>query len=101
MLAAYKGTAYDVSYVVAGLAGLLLSIAMLKSTQFSRTTAILGITMGALALVPATAGTVGLVAALLYLVPFVAWLVLVARRLGAMGRTVEARLRVHGARVIA
>ena len=86
MLATYTGTAYNVSYVMAGLAGLVVALVMFRSDVFSRTTAYLGVMMGVLALIPPTIGTVGLVAAFLYLVPLVVWSILVARRLLLLGR---------------
>jgi hypothetical protein len=96
MLATYQGTAYDVSYVVGGLAGLTVAVVMVRSQLFSRATAYLGLAMGLLALIPPTLGTVGLVAAFVYLGPLVAWLVLIARalmRLGGLpiGRVAERR----------
>jgi len=48
--------------------------------------------MGVFAVVPPNAGTIGLVCSLLYLVPFVVWLVLVAR---GLLRTSESRLAVE------
>jgi hypothetical protein len=86
MLAGYTGSAYLVSYELAGLAGLLLAIAMLRSFVFDRVIAWLGLVMNILALVPPTAGSVGTAAALLFLVPFAVWLVLVARRLLRLAR---------------
>lgn len=84
MFALYKGTAFNVSYVLAGVAGLLLAWVMFKSDVFGRATAYVGIGMNILALIPATLGTVGLIASLLFLLPFVLWLILVARKLFAL-----------------
>jgi hypothetical protein len=81
MLATYQGTAYDVSYVVAGMAGLIVALVMMRSTLFSRATAYLGVAMGLLALIPPTVGTVGVVAAFVYLGPLLIWLVLIVRAL--------------------
>lgn len=80
-LAAFSGTGFLVHYVTMGIAGMLVSVAMLRSGVFSRTTAIAGIAQGALMLVPVTCGTVGLVFALGSLVPFVVWFVLIGRTL--------------------
>lgn len=81
------GTAFDVSYVLAGVAALVIGTVMLRrgSAIFGRATAYAGLTMGAFGLVPATAGTVGLVCAFVSLLPTVAWLALVARDLWRLG----------------
>lgn len=80
MLAIWQGTAYDVSYVLGGVATLLVVAVMLRSHIFGRTTAYVGLVMGVLMLVPATAGTIGLYMSLVSLVPTVIWLALLARR---------------------
>jgi hypothetical protein len=95
MIASYKeGTAYNVSYVLAGAAGLLLALVMLRSEVFARATAYLGVVMGVLALIPPTVGTIGVVAAFAYLLPLLVWLVLVARTLSRLGHPATIR---HGA----
>jgi hypothetical protein len=85
-LASWTGTAFVTSYLLAAVATLVASIAMLRSQVFSRTTAILGVVYGALNLVPANAGTLGLVLSLCSLIPMIAWLALVARRLLRLSR---------------
>lgn len=91
MLATWQGTAFDVSYVLSGLAILIVSAVMLRSHHlFSKTTGYAGLSAGVLALVPPTAGTIGLVFSLVSLVPLVIWLALIARRLlrsGPLERT--------------
>jgi hypothetical protein len=86
VLATFEGTAFIVHYVVMGVAGILVSAAMLRGSVFSRTTGIAGVLQGAMMLVPVTFGTVGLIFAVGSLVPFIVWFVLVARRLGALAR---------------
>lgn len=80
MLAIWQGTAYDVSYVLGGVATLLIAAVMLRSHVFGRATAYVGIVLGVLMLVPATAGTIGLYLSLGSLVPTVIWFALLARR---------------------
>lgn len=80
MLAIWQGTAYDVSYVLGGVAILLIAAVMLRSRVFNRVTAYVGLVMGVLMLVPATAGTIGLYLSLVSLVPTVIWLGLLAWR---------------------
>jgi hypothetical protein len=80
-LATWQGSAYDVSYVLGGVATLIFSAVMLQSAVFGKATAYLGLLFGLLMLVPATAGTVGIVLAFASLLPMVVWDILIARRL--------------------
>ncbi len=94
MLAIWQGTAFDVSYILSGIALLMISVVMLHSRMFSKVTASAGIVGRAAALVPSAAGTVGLILSLISLVPLVLWLILVARTLfhlaqGGSGEAVE------------
>ncbi len=77
----FQGTAFLLHYVMMGIAGMIVSAAMLGSAVFSRTTAIAGILQGAMMLVPVTFGTVGLIFAVGSLVPFTVWFVLISRTL--------------------
>ena len=86
MLEIYKGTAFDVYYVLTAVALLIFSAVMLRSNIFSKVTAYVGILMGVLMLVPSTAGTIGLYLALISLVPTAIWLILIARRLFRLGQ---------------
>lgn len=81
VLAGFQGTGFLVHYIVMGVAGILVGLAMLRSDVFSRATAIAGMLQGAMMLVPVTFGTVGLIFALGSLVPFIVWFVLVGTRL--------------------
>lgn len=81
MLAIWQGSAYDIGYVLGGVAMLIIATVMLRSTVFSRLTGYMGLLVGAMMLVPATAGTVGLVLSLVSLMPTVIWDLLIARRL--------------------
>lgn len=80
MLAIWQGTAYDVSYVLGGVAALLVAAVMLRTRLFGRVTAYVGLVLGVLMLVPATAGTIGLYMSLISLVPTIIWLALLAWR---------------------
>jgi hypothetical protein len=75
LLLTWQGTAFSVSYVLAGAAMLLAGVVMLRGGPFGKITAYAAIVGGALGLIPASAGTVGLVASLLSLIPLIAWLV--------------------------
>lgn len=88
VLATFEGTAFIVHYLVMGIAGILVSVAMLRGAVFSRATGIAGVAQGVLMLVPVTFGAIGLVFAVGSLVPFIVWFVLVARRLGRLATEV-------------
>jgi hypothetical protein len=81
MLATYVGTAFDVSYVLNGIALLIIAVVMVQSGVFGRVTAYVGLLAGVLMSIPSTAGTIGLVFAFASLVPWAVFSVLVARRL--------------------
>ena len=81
LLTNWSGTAFDLGYLFGGIGILITAIVMLRSTVFGKFIAYTGLVMGALMLVPASAGTVGLLLSLVSLVPTVIWLLLVARRL--------------------
>jgi hypothetical protein len=80
-LAIWQGTAFDVGYVLEGVALLIIAVVMLRSTLFSKGTAYVGILLGVMSLLPPTAGTIGLIFSLGSLVPLEIWLILIARRL--------------------
>jgi hypothetical protein len=79
MLATWQGTAFNVSYILGGVALLVVSLVMLQSTIFSRTTAYVGLVMGVMMAVPPTVGSVGIWLSLLSLIPTVVWLILLVR----------------------
>jgi len=81
MLATWTGTAYSVGYVLVGIALLITGVVMVRSGRFGRVTAWVGVVMGVLSLVPASAGTVGLVFALGSLLPLEIWYILVGLKL--------------------
>ncbi len=81
MLTIYTGTAFDVYYVLNTVATLIISLVMLRSGLFGKGTASVGIVTGLFMIVPSTAGTIGLVLALMSLVPAAIWYILIARRL--------------------
>jgi hypothetical protein len=81
MLATWTGTAYSVGYVLVGIALLITGLVMLKSGRFGKVTAWVGVIVGVLSLVPASAGTVGLIFAFGSLLPLEIWYILVGVKL--------------------
>jgi len=84
LLATYKGTAFDVYYVLNGVMLLILAVVILRSQVFSKVTGWFALAAAILMTVPSTAGPVGMVFALLSLVPWAVFLVLVVRRLSTL-----------------
>ena len=80
LLVHYRGTAFDVYYVLNAVALLLYSKATIKSLHFSKATGIWGLASGVLMIIPSSAGMVGLVFSLLSLIPWIVFLLLLTIR---------------------
>jgi hypothetical protein len=87
MLIIWTGTAYDIGYVLLGAAFLITGVVMLRSSLFNKATAWVGIILGVLSLVPASAGTIGKIFAFGSLLPMVIWYILIGLRLIKYGRS--------------
>ena len=81
MRATVEGTAYDVYYFLGFATLLTLTIVMLRSSIFTRATAVWGLSSAILMAVPANFGQLGLVFSLLSLLPWSVFAILVCRRL--------------------
>jgi hypothetical protein len=93
-----------VGYLLGGIGVLITAAVMLRSRIFNKFIAYLGLVMGALMLVPASAGTLGLLLSLVSLAPTVIWLILIARKLFQLGApdevdvsgAIDAGTMIHG-----
>lgn len=85
VMANWTGTAFDMAYFLSAIALIIVSLVMLRSNIFGKVTAWMGLAVGVLTLVPATAGTIGVVFSFIALVPTVIWLVLIAWRFFQLG----------------
>jgi hypothetical protein len=86
MVAIFHGTAFQVSYILGSITGLIIAAVMLRSSIFSKTTAYLRIASSILDLglfVP----TVGLFISLVSIVFLLIFNILIARRLFQLGQT--------------
>ena len=81
LLARYKGTAFDVYYVLNAITLLLISITMYQSKDFGKSTATWGLIAGIFMIIPSTAGTIGLIFSLISLIPWIVFSVLIGRKL--------------------
>jgi hypothetical protein len=85
LVAMFHGTAFQVSYFLGSIGGLLVSAVMLKSNVFSKSTAYMRIASSLLdfgLFIP----TIGLFLSLLSVVCLLIWNILVARRLWQLGK---------------
>jgi Domain of unknown function (DUF4386) len=80
MLAQYKGTAFDVYYVLNGISVLIIASVMLRDVTFGKSTAVLGLASGVLMLIPTTAGRIGLFSGIASLIPWIVFSILIASK---------------------
>lgn len=85
VMANWSGTSFVLGYLLGSFGLLITGLVILRSKDFSKLTAYVALAAGVLMLVPASAGTVGLIISLLALVPLVVFLFLVARGLLQLG----------------
>ncbi|MEI6089414.1 MAG: DUF4386 family protein [bacterium] len=85
MLTIYNGTCFNISYFLGGVNLILFSIAMLKSTIFTKAIGWLGLATGILMLVPPTAGKLGFLLSFLSILPLMPWLIIIAIRFFKLG----------------
>lgn len=76
MMVVYKGTAFNVYYVLNAIALLIFAALILRGKVFSKSIGVTGLIAGMLMSIPSTAGTLGMVFALASLVPWAVFLVL-------------------------
>jgi len=84
----YNGTAFDLFFIIGGVADLIIAAVMLRSGVFSKMTAYVGILIGVLLLVPGSAsvGMIGVVFSIIVILPAAIWYILIARRLFRLGQ---------------
>jgi hypothetical protein len=75
----YKGTAFNIYYVLNTIYLFLATPVMRKSGLFSRATILAGFAAAVLMVIPSSAGTLGIVFSLASLIPWMFWLVQVSR----------------------
>lgn len=95
LLTLYNGGTFGLSYLLGAASTLLFSWAMWRHQVFGRAPGIVGIITGVTMLVPPNTGTLGLILAMVSLIPTAVWLVLLAR---AFHRTIRGFSPTPGAR---
>lgn len=81
LLTLYNGGTFAASYILGAISTLLFSTVMFRHRIFGRMPGLVGVLTGLTMLVPANAGTVGLVVAMVSLLPTAVWLILLVPHL--------------------
>lgn len=84
LLANYIGTAFDVYYVLNAFTLISLSVLMLRSGVYTKSTSIIGLVSGIFMIIPSTVGIVGLIFSLFSLIP---WIIFVAMLINQYRKT--------------
>ena len=84
----YKGTAFDVYYILNGIALVIIGFTMLNdpAKTFSKRTAIWGLISAFLMTIPSTFGIVGLIFSIASLVPGIVFSILISKQLFAISK---------------
>lgn len=93
LISSWRGTAFNVYYVLNGITLLIISGVMLKSNIYSNRTAIIGLVSGILMTIPSTAGTIGLIFSLLSLIPWMVFTIMVGIKFLKLSRGEEESLK--------
>ncbi|HEY8317789.1 MAG TPA: DUF4386 family protein [Amnibacterium sp.] len=86
MLTVYNGGTFATSYILGAVSTLLFSAVMVRHHIFGRLPGLVGLLTGLTMLVPANAGPVGLIVAMVSLLPTAAWLILLVPHLLQVAR---------------
>lgn len=81
MLETYRGTAFDIYYVLNTIVLFVYFFVMRVSKLYGKAIERLSLAAGILMVIPSSAGMLGMIFSLASLVPWAVWLILVARRL--------------------
>lgn len=80
LLLRYKGTAFDIYYILNALTLIIASRVMLMDNTFNKKTAVWGLIAGVLMIIPSTAGMIGLIMSLISLIPWIVFSIMIAKR---------------------
>jgi hypothetical protein len=79
LMTLYNGGTFGLSYLLGAVSTLIFSIAMVRYRIFGLFPGIVGIVTGATMLIPANLGQIGVIVAMISLIPTALWLILLAR----------------------
>lgn len=80
----WKGTSFNIYYVLSAISLILFSRAMYLNQFYSKATAISGLISGTLMIIPSSLGTIGLIFSLFSLIPWIVFSILVFLRLAKL-----------------
>ena len=80
LITQWKGTSFDIYYILSAICLIIMAGAMLKSSIYGKTMGAIGLSSGILMLIPSSAGTLGLLFSLASLVPWIVFSVLAAKK---------------------
>ena len=80
LMAGYTGTAFDVYYVLSGMAIILFTYSLFKSPNFRKSIGVWGLISGLFMIIPSSAGLLGMIFALLSLIPWTVFIILIMRK---------------------
>jgi hypothetical protein len=83
----WQGTAFNFSYILGGIALLLISYAMASSRVFKKNISYIGYVTGCLMMLPPTIGMTGIIVSLLSLIPTIIWLILLGKNFYELERS--------------
>ncbi len=78
LIAQWKGTAFDVYYILSAVCLIIIARTMFKSSVYGKFMAVIGLSSGILMLIPSTVGNIGIYFSLASLVPWMIFSVLAA-----------------------
>lgn len=81
LMTLYNGGTFGLSYILGAVSTLIFSIAMVRYQVFGRLPGIVGIVTGVTMLIPANLGQIGVIVAMVSLIPTAVWLILLTRAL--------------------
>lgn len=98
----YNGTAFDMFFILSGVANLIIAAVMLRSCVFSKMTAYVGLLIGVILLVPGSAstGTIGVLLSTFVILPSMIWHILIARRLFLLAQSNIPKGATHEQQVV-
>lgn len=86
LIAQWKGTAFDVYYMLSAACLIITAVTMFKSVVYGKFMAVIGLSSGILMLIPSTVGNIGIYFSLASLVPWMIFSVLAAVRFLRLSR---------------
>lgn len=89
LLAQWKGTAFNIYYILSAASLLIFAGTMIKSPIYGKAASIFGLISGVLMLIPSSAGSIGMVFSLASLIPWIVFTLLVAKKFLQIGRYSE------------